>query len=463
MISRVEVEVKDSKSGIGAQYVSGIHGKIGVSSVEAKGLIVVKNTMDTDQIKALLGNSPLADACIDSIDAGAQTIYCIPVAATAGGTPSEVIHTGTGKGTVEVSGTSNNSCDVVIQIMEGGGTNSGTFRVSLDGGVSFGEEDTIPLSGSYKLNDTGLELTFSDEGGSFAMGDVYTFQVSAPTSSNEAILSAVDTFYKSHADIEYLHIVGTTSAAFWTAIEAKAQEMEETTGRPLIFICEQRGAAADEDAEGYVEAIKGDCKGAGRHVTVVPTWARLQRMDGRVQDVNIAGYICGLIAQAKESTSIAYVRDFPISENKILKLLPEGIEEFYEELDVARYTALRRYPGKDAWYVAAANTCAKADSDFAEIENARVMYRLVRNVYKRAVEWQNADFDAGNIETEVAKVQADINIPVDAALEDQIISSGEAVILDAESLLTDEKIPVRVSYTPRAYARVISLTFMAGQ
>lgn len=462
MISRVEVEVKESRSGLGAQYVSGIHGKIGVSPVESKGLILVKNTMDTDQIKELLGDSPLADACIDSLDGGAQTIYCMPVPASSGGDVSEVVHSGTGKGTVAVSGKSNNSCDVVIQIVTGGTTNSGTFKASLDGGASYGAEETIPLSGSCEVGTSGLALTFADDGGGFEAGDTYSFHVTAPAADNEAILAAVESVYKSHADMEFLHVVGTTGAALWAALEAKAQEKENSAGRPLIFVCEQRAAAADEDAAGYVEAIKDDLKGAGRHVVVVPVWAKLKRMDGRIQEVNAAGYICGLIAQAKESTSIAYVRDFPISEDKILKVFPEGIEEFFEELDKARYTTLRRYPGKDAWYVAAANTCVEADSDFAEIENARVMYRLVREVYKRAVEWQNADFDAENIETEAAKVQADINIPVDAALDDQIISSGEAVILDPESLLTDEKIAVRVSYEPRAYARVISLTFMAG-
>lgn len=463
MISRVEVEVKDSKSGLGAQYTSGIHGKIGISPVGGKELVTVKNTMDTDRIKELLGESPLADACIDSVDGGAQTVYCLPVAASAGGEVSEVSHTGEGKGTVTVSGTSNNSYDIVIRIVEGGATNRGTFEVSMDGGASFGEEETIPLSGEYELADTGLKLTFADGGGSFETGDTYGFHVSAPAASNEAILAALDTIYKSHVDIEFLHIVGTTDPALWAALEVKAQEMEDAAGRPLVIICEQREASADEDAAAYFQAIKEDCRGAARHVAVVQTWARIQRMDGRVVDTNIAGYVCGMIARGKESSSIAFVRDYAISEDKVLKLLPEGIEELYEELDAARYIALRRYPGKDAWYVAAANTCAPENSDFASIENVRVMYRLVREVYKRAVEWQNADFDAADIETETAKVQADINIPIDAALEDKVISSGEAVILDPEALLTESKIPVRITYQPRAYARTISLTFMAGR
>lgn len=462
MISRVEVEVKDGGAGIGEQRISGIHAKVGISSKVTEP-VEIRNTMDTDQIRAILGQCPLADACMDSIVGGAQQMYCYPVTATTGGKPSEVTHNGTGKGTVTVSGTGINAFDMVVQIVDGGATNEATFTVSTDGGNSISEEMTVPLAGTYEIPDTGLTLTFAAASeNKFVAGDTYTFVVAAPTTTNEAILAAVERVYKSNANIEAVHIVGTTNKDLWASLEALAQAQETDAGRPLLIVCEQRAAGKDEAVADYVEAIEADCKTAGRHVAVVQTWARLKGMDGRMRVTNMAAYIMGMIAQAKESTSIAYVRDFPISESKVLEILPAGIEDMYEELDAARYIALRRYPGRDAWYVAGSNTCAPETSDFATIEHARVMYRLVREVYKRATEWLKADFDASEIETEAAPVQADLNIPIEDAIKDQIISSGQAVLLDPESLLTAQKIPVRVSYKPRAYANVVSLTFMAG-
>ncbi len=463
MISRVEVEVKDDGSGIGKQLISGVHAKIGISS-KVTDPIEIRNTMDTDKIRKLLGKSPLADACIDSIDGGAQQMYCYPVAATTGGKPSEVTHNGTGKGTITVSGTGNNAYDVVVQIVDGGVTNEATFTISTDGGSSASGEMTVPLAGTYEIPDTGLTLTFTAESENrFVSGDTYAFSVAAPTTSNEAILAAAERVYKSHEDIEAVHIVGTTNKDLWASLEALAQAQETHAGRPLLIVCEQRTAGKDETAEDYVEAIEADCKSAGHHVAVVQTWARLKGMDGRVRITNVAAYIMGMIAQAKESTSIAYVRDFAISESKVIELLPAGIEDMYEELDAARYIALCRYPSRNAWYIASSNTCAPESSDFATIEHVRVMYRLVREVYKRATEWLKADFDALEIETAAAPVQADLNIPVEDAIKDQIISSGQVVLLDAESLLTAQKIPVRVSYKPRAYANVVSLTFIAGE
>ena len=59
--------------------------------------------MDAKKIKEKVGNTPLADACIDSVENGAATIYCIPVKATTDGTIGEVKAVKTGEGTLEVS------------------------------------------------------------------------------------------------------------------------------------------------------------------------------------------------------------------------------------------------------------------------------------------------------------------------------------------------------------------------
>lgn len=462
MISRVTSDIKDTKSGVGEQHISGIHGKIGVSPVVSDLPIRIRNTMDADEIRALLGNSPLADACMDSIDGGAETIYCLPIAASAEGKVEASADNDAKTAKITASGTPCNGCTVLVEIMETGAVNLGTFRASCDGGVNYTEEMTIPLAGEYTLADIGVKLTFaSDEGTTFQASDVYTFECTAPTASNEAILNAAEIFYKSKVDVEFLHVVGTSNTALWAALETMAKAEEDSQGRPILMICEQRLASNGETAAEYVEAIKSDCKSADRHVGVVQSNGIFTRIDGRTQHINLAGFICGMISRAKESTSIAYVRDFEISESRLERLLPEGIEEHLEALDEARYITVRRYAGKDAWYVTSANTCADADSDFAMIENARVMYRLVREVNKRAIEWLNADFDASNIETELVPVQADLNIPVDDALADQIISAGEVTILDSTSILEKDVLPVRIMYTSRAYARNITLTFMA--
>jgi len=120
----------------------------------------------------------------------------------------------------------------------------------------------------------------------FAAGDTYAFTVAAPTTSNEAILSAMERVYKSHANIEAVHIVGTTNKDLWASLEAMAQTQETNAGRPLLIVCEQRSAGNDEAVTDYMEAIETDCKSAGRHVAVVQTWARFKGMDGHMSGIS---------------------------------------------------------------------------------------------------------------------------------------------------------------------------------
>lgn len=60
----------------------GIHFKIGVSPVVSDAPIVITGSMNAKKIKEKLGLSPLADACMDSVENGSSMIYCLPVAAS---------------------------------------------------------------------------------------------------------------------------------------------------------------------------------------------------------------------------------------------------------------------------------------------------------------------------------------------------------------------------------------------
>lgn len=73
------------------------------------------------------------------------------------------------------------------------------------------------------------------------------------------------------------------------------------------------------------------------------------------------------------------------------------------------------------------------------------MYRLAREVYKRALLHQNEDFDQTDAETYYAQVQEDLNVPIDDAKDtDHIISDGRVTILaDMVNSGKDKKLPVR--------------------
>lgn len=89
--------VEDGSLGNSGSTGTGVHVKIGASPVETTVPILITGSMKPEQMKEKLGLSPLADACIDSVENGASRIYCVPVRPETAGTNGEVAHSGTGR------------------------------------------------------------------------------------------------------------------------------------------------------------------------------------------------------------------------------------------------------------------------------------------------------------------------------------------------------------------------------
>ena len=98
MLGDVYVNVQDGNLKRTTVTGTGVQVKIGVSEKIADEPIEITNSMTAGKIKEMLGYSPLADACMDSIENGAGKVYCVPVNAETAGTISEVQHTGSGSG-----------------------------------------------------------------------------------------------------------------------------------------------------------------------------------------------------------------------------------------------------------------------------------------------------------------------------------------------------------------------------
>lgn len=463
MYGDVNVKVEDGNLGRSSSTGTGTHIKIGISNVESKAPILISGTMNAKKIKEKVGNTPLADACIDAVEWGASSTYCIPVKAGTAGTVGEIKEEKKGYGSFEVKGSPNNAYDIVVEVMDAGECNEGSFRYSLDGGNTFTEEMTIPVTGEAELEATGLNVKFTDaEGGdSFKEGDRFTFSTTSPAMSNEAVINAVESLINSPIVFEFVHIVGVSAKALWASLCTLANDFLTKYKRPLYFVCEARGKRADESLEEYVNAMLEERKGINNmYIQIVCSNSRYQRMDGRVKDINNAGIVTGLYGRAKESQSIGEVKSFPISESKMQKLLPEGIEDYIETLDKAKFVTIRQYIGKEDFYVTSANMMSPDGSDYAYAEDVRVSNRLVRAVRAEALNELQVEIDPGDIETSIINIQEQLNTPVEDAIRDKIISSG-SVAIDTKNLniLVDESFDIRITYVPMGHVREMNLTF----
>lgn len=242
MFGDVNVKVEDGNLGRSSSTGTGTSIKIGISNVESKSPILISGTMNAKKIKEKVGNTPLADACIDAVEWGASSIYCIPVKAGTAGTIGKITEDQKGYGTFEVKGSPNNAYDIVVEVMDAGECNEGSFRYSLDGGNTFTEEMTIPITGEAELATTGLTAKFTDaEGGdSFMEGDRFTFSTTSPAMSNESVISAVESLINSPLMFEFVHIVGVSSKALWASLCTIANDFLTKYKRPLFFVCEAK-------------------------------------------------------------------------------------------------------------------------------------------------------------------------------------------------------------------------------
>lgn len=464
MVSEVNITVEES-SLTGSS--DNAHVKIGISNTGNGEAVLITGSMTPEKIRMRLGSSPLADACMDSVENGAKAVYCIPVAPEIQGSVGEVKFSGKGAGTITASGKPNNDYDMIVAILESGNTNEGTFKISTDGGVSWKEEITIPLGKTYIVGDTGIILQFSDAGdteegaASFQAGDTYTLKTTAPAMSNDQVIKAVRSLINFNRDYEYIHIVGATGKACWASLAQLAEEFAITHKKPIAFVCEARKKAMEETMEEYVAAMAQERKGIDSYrLQVVTAYSTYVRLDGRTQDINMAGVLCGLYSQAKQSQSIGEVRSFPLPASKLLQLLPHGIEDYIRELDELGYVTIRQYAGKDDFYVTCANMFAKEGSSFRYMEDVRVLDRIIKDVRLQALDNLQAEVDPTQIEAGLAILEKNLNIPIDRAVNDGIIARGE-VTLETENvnILKDESINAHVSYVPMGHLRTINITF----
>lgn len=466
MYSEINVEVEEGNLGRNTNASIHAHVKIGVSSAKSSIPILITNTMKPEAIKEKLGHTPLADACIDATENGLKTIYAIPMLADIEGKVGNITHTGIGTGTFNVKGTPNNAYDVVVQITATGNKNEGSFKYSIDGGNNFSDEFTIPLSGEYELIGTGLVFTFEDADSessetSFIESDAYSFSTSAPTMNNANVLKAVEKIISFNKTVEVCHIVGVSNKTLWAALQSEAMEFMKLYKKPIIFLCEGRPCEDKETLDEYMAAMKEECKGINSYfICVSLSYATYLRKDLRTQNINMAGVISGLLGRAKESLSIGCVEEFPISSAKLLKLIPEGIEEYAREFDEMGYTVFRQYSGKEDFYVSNANVMASEGSDYKYVESVRVLNRIVRDVSLKSTDKVQCEIDPNDLEGSVKSIEAHLNIAMEDCERDKIISSGEVTIAtEGLNILADETLNVEVTWVPMGTARRFNIKF----
>lgn len=469
MLRDVTHNVTDGLLGFDTAKGDGLHLKIGVSPEESDAPIVVTGDMSAAKIKNRLGLSPLADSVMDAVQWGANRVFCLPVKATMAGTLGTVEKTGRGSGSLTVEGSPANAFSVIVRITAQGGLNTAAFTVSIDGGYSFTDEITVPVTGEYGLAGTGLTLKFNEEtqeSNSFLVGDSFSFQTTAPTMTNGDVLAAIGKLRNFSQEYEFVHIVGESGLSLWQAVSEAQLELRDVYKKPIFFMMEAAypSESADGDLTDWALQMEADRKKIRNYdIQIVAAWGRLVKLDGTTQIINLAGVVSGLYAKAAVQVSIGKTRTeagFGIPRTKLLELLPAGMDNAITEiLDVAGYLTFREYEGLDDFYVYHTKMMCPEGSDYRYAEDVRVKNKIIRETRKEALLVLGDDIDMEDLQGELETRAKFMFTPLQRMIDNKEISSAKISVPEGQeaTILEDETMRVKIRYMSRGYIREVEV------
>lgn len=459
MLRDVTYSVTDGLLGLAGPQGTGVHVKIGASPTISAEPVLVIGTMSAEKIKNRLGLSPLADAVMDSVENGASKIYCLPVTAGTAGTVSAVKESENASGAVSVEGTPANAFDIIVKITGKGGLNVAVFRYSLNGGLTWSEDITVPTGGKYAAEEAGLTFTFTTDG-EFALDDTWSCMTTAPSMTNEDILEAVGKLKDMSAAFEFVHIVGPTAPELWAAVSVKQKELMDTYRKPVFFILEACEKAQKETMKDYVSRLEaGRRKVSNYDMQVVAARGIYTGMDGVKRNSSLAGIICGWYARASVQESIGRTSVYSLPDNKLSGLLPTGLEEDdTEALDLAGYLTFRQYDGLSGYYVTNARVMGPEDSDYRYAEDIRVKNKIIRLTRKAALLRLHEDVDITDVDADLAAKAQFIIADVEKEMVDKGEISAVTVSVPAgQDILQSETMQIVIRYVPKGKVREIKI------
>ena len=380
-----------------------------------------------------------------------------------------------------VEGSPTNAFSVVVKITAQGGLNSAAFAVSIDGGSSFTDEITVPVTGEYELEGTGLKLKFEEaadeeqQPSSFVVNESYTFTTTAPTMTNGDVLTAITKLQNFAEEYEFVHIVGESDLALWQAVGEAQEQLFETFHKPMFFVMEAGspvpseggtpsiGAGGEEgDLTDWALVMEAKAKKVRNYnIQVVAAWGRLVKLDGSTKIVNLAGLVSGLYAKSSVQTSIGKTREeagFGIRKTKLEELLPVKLDnDIIELLDLAGFLTFREYDGKDDYFVYHTKMLSPDGSDYRYAEDVRVLNKIIRETRKKGLDLMNDDIDLEDIRGELETRCKFLFEPLQRMIDRKEISSAEIILMDGheETFIEDETMRTKIRYVSRGYIREV--------
>jgi hypothetical protein len=262
----VEIQILD---GGGVVTVPQSNVQLVIGCAPAGPIAQVVATRNPNTLASVFSGGPLVEAAAMAIAAGAIVLAMRATTNTAGAVSTVDSTLKTGTSAVTVTGTPYDTTYVKV-IFDVGGTIAAAgikFRVSLDGGRSYGPQIALGAPVTYVIPGTGVTLNFA--AGTIVAGDVIRFRTTEPlpnTAGVQACLAAIQASAYGAAGWGTTHILGPWAGTDVTSINGFLETMKTSAKIFTRAIVNVRDASpptvyggTGESEAAWMTAIMADC------------------------------------------------------------------------------------------------------------------------------------------------------------------------------------------------------------
>ncbi len=385
-VPRVSIRKQDGNTGV---VRPGNEGILAIVAASADGDYDVPSSHnDVSLAQAEFSWGPLTDLAATVMPETQKGTVLVRANVSTPGAYSAMVLTGTGSST-PTAGASEPYDDFDVSVLFPTGTAvvgdaGATYRVSLDGGKTYGKVTALDTDSEIEIDNTGITIELG--AGTLVAGDVITFTTSRPLATNsdlpaslEALRATSSPFEAVLVDMEAdaetvglialwlldLNVAGKFPVVFLT-VRPMAEDETETEYKDALALMLAEAACTDvvlcADAADMVSTFRGISQA---RPTGLPVAARSMAVDIGTEPAYVA---LGPLT----SVRISDARGNPRHHN----------EDKYPGLDDLRLTTLRTIEGFEGVYITNTNLLSASGSDFVYLPHARVMNRAA------SIAWQ---------------------------------------------------------------------------
>lgn len=383
MTPNVELIITDGNVGVVAPSNDGV---LAIISPAGAGPLNVAQgfTRPKDVKETYLGGPGVAHAGFH-LQVARKPVVFIRCGASTPGDYSAIALDGTGTIVpTEGVGAPSKELDALVEFITGGTTGAAgiTYRVSTDGGVTFGGPQAL---GTGDVIDVGSGASVDLGTGTVVAGDVVTFRTVAPQPTTQEVTDALEALRVYGGAWEAVHVEAVGSTALESQLDTWITGLR-AAGKYRWFSTNTRRRNVGETRGAFRTAMQAAFTGGSIQSFIGYDYADLQDVyEGGMPPGPVAWSELARAMSVDISRDLAAVIDGPLTGTNILgpDLNPKHHDEaVYPGADDLRFAALRTVEGYEGTYVNNPRLHSPTGSDYKYLQHIRVLFRACELTFK---------------------------------------------------------------------------------